>query len=147
MRRMMEDKKSSPSAREKLAKQATKIDTRVRNIYKELDREWEILVSSGKVTVDELGQAHIVETPTSTGSPTKTVETPAKPALTKEQKEKVKALRGFLKDTRRGNGRTRAEHVRKWKATYDELIKLAGPDAVTDKVKEAAQHYGIALQN
>lgn len=49
------------------AKAATKIDDKVRAIYNELDAEWARLVSNGTVTVDEFGNAHVVETPPSAG--------------------------------------------------------------------------------
>ena len=145
MRLLMEDKKASPADRERWAKLATKIDTRVRNIYKELDREWDKLVESGRVTVDDLGNARVLEAPKEKTENIQNDQEPEKQELTKEEKARVKVLRGFLKDTRRGNGRTRDEHIRKWKETYKEMVDLAGPDSVTDKVREAAQHYGIEI--
>ena len=168
------------------AKAATKLDEKVKAIYKELDAEWDKLVQSGRVVVDEFGNARVVEAAgetedtadktadesagTAAGTGTNkqgaeatdatgkggescgetqdtAAETPTNGAgaLTSEQRERVRALRHFLKDTRRGNGRTREEHVRKWKASYTEMVAIAGPGSVTDKVKEAAEHYGINL--
>jgi len=122
---------------------ATKIDNQLRSIYKELNSEWEKLVKSGKVVVDDLGNARVVDVK-SDDEVTEPVA-PEKPSLSTEQREHVRALRHFLKDTRRGNGRTRAEHIKKWKSSYAEMVAIAGPDSVTDKVREAAKHYGIEI--
>lgn len=138
-------------ARAQHMKEVTKADTQLRKIYNELDAEWDKLVKSGKVVVDGLGNARVIEgkgeEPGEPSEPKAQVQEPEeKTALTPEQRERVRTLRHFLKDTRRGNGRTRDEHVKKWKAFYDEMISIAGPSSVTDKVKEAAQHYGITIQ-
>ena len=142
---------------------ATKIDNQLKAIYKELDSEWDSLVKSGKVVVDELGNAHVVETkpaepekPVKKKEGQKPVEQKAdeKPAedeqekpdeLSDEARKRVRSLSSFLKDTRRGNGKTKAEHVKKWKAAYKELVSIAGKEAVTDKIKAAAKHYGIKV--
>ena len=143
MRLLMNDAHGSAKDRAAWAGKATRLDNQIRDIYKVVDREWDELVKSGRVVVDDLGNAMVVasaENPAGQESPE---EKPAE--LTKEQRERVRTLRHFLKDTRRGNGKTREEHIKKWNAFYKEMVEIAGPDSVTDKVKEAAQHYGIEL--
>ena len=69
-----------------------------------------------------------------------------KEELTKEQKARRKELRKWLTDTRRGNGSTRATHVKKWKAAYQEYLLLDNDAAKDEKIAEAAKHYGIEIE-
>lgn len=141
-RLLMNDPNSSPDDRAKWATLATKCDKAVKDIYRALDEEWDKLVKSGRVVIDDLGNARVV-------SPEKTEEKtadPEKPTRTKEQSANRRTLRKWLGDTRRGNGKTREEHVRKWKEAYREFLKIEGADAAKDsKIAEAAKHYGIDL--
>lgn len=68
------------------AKKATRLDDEVRAIYAELDAEWDNLVKSGKVTVDDLGNARIVEAEPEKPKKEKKAETPKvkKAATTKK---------------------------------------------------------------
>lgn len=70
-----------------------------------------------------------------------------KEELTKEQKARRKELRKWLTDTRRGNGSTRATHIKKWKAAYQEYLLLGNDAAKDEKIAEAAKHYGIEMKN
>ena len=70
-----------------------------------------------------------------------------KEELTKEQKARRKELRKWLTDTRRGNGSTRATHVKKWKAAYQEYLLLDNDAAEDEKIAEAAKHYGIEIES
>lgn len=63
MRLLMGAPQSSPADREMWAKKATAIDKEVKAIYKELDAEWEKIVKSGRVVVDDLGNARVVDVP------------------------------------------------------------------------------------
>lgn len=138
MRLLMNDPSAKSDSRAQWAKTVTKLDTKIKAIYKELDAEWDKLVQSGRVVVDDLGNARVANT-----AATEIKE--QKSSLSKEQRERVRTLRSFLKDTRRGNGKTREEHVKKWKEFYKEMVSIAGADSVTDKVKESAEHYGIDI--
>lgn len=141
MRLLMDAPNASDKAREQWAKVATKIDAQVKNIRLELDREWENLVKQGRVVVDDLGMAHVLD-----GEPSEVPGDKAadklKPETTQDAKRKAALLRKFLIDRR--NAKTE-EQRQKWLARYREMIALAGGDAVTDKVREAAGYYEIDL--
>ena len=137
MRRLMTDPKAKNSDREKWAKTATSIDTQIKSIRKELDKEWEKAVKDGRVTVDDLGNAHVLPDADASG----TVE------LTKEQKAKVKQLRNSLRDTRgpKEPGEKHDAYVKKWLEKYREMVSIGGKGTVTEAVCKAAELYGIDL--
>lgn len=147
-RLLMDDPTASAKDREALAKRIAAIDKEIRGIKKELDVEWEKLAKSGRVVVDDLGNARILP-PQQGEEQQPAAETPQAPVeLTSEQKAKRRDLRKWLVDTRRGNGDTREEHVKKWKDNFKEYLTLEGDAAYADeKVKAAAEHYGIELVN
>lgn len=123
------------------ARKVAAIDKEVKDIYTELDAEWEKLVKSGRVTVDDLGNAHVSDAPEG-GSEGAAAET----ELSTEQKRRRRELRKWLSDTRRGNGSTRQTHVGKWNEKFKEYQELEGAAALKDeKILEAARHYGIEL--
>ena len=67
--------------------------------------------------------------------------------MVKEQKAKRKNLRKVLVDTRYGNGATRKDEVKKWKAHFKEYAAIEGKAAYEDeKILAAAQHYGIEIK-
>lgn len=135
---LTDDPKASPADREAWAKKATKCDNALRKIFKELDAEWEKLAKSGRVVVDDLGNARVMDDG----------RDKSLPDLTSEQKARRRELRKWLVDTRRGNGDTREEHVRKWNDNFKEYLTLEGDAAYKDeKILEAAKHYGIELVN
>lgn len=150
MNLLTDDPKASADSRAAWAKTATKLDNKVKGIYRELDAEWANLVKSGRVTVDDFGNARIIPIPQSSD------ETPdqepaadgteAAEELTSEQKARRRSLRKWLTDTRNGNGATREEHIGKWKNNFMEYLTLEGNSAYDDeKIKAAAAHYGISL--
>lgn len=131
------DKSASAADREEWAKKATKCDNTLRKIFNELDAEWAKLVKSGRVVVDDLGNARVVSSPQNDEAQ-KTVE------LTSEQKARRRDLRKWLVDTRRGNGDTREEHIQKWAENFKEYLTLEGAAAYDDeKIMAAMKHYGI----
>lgn len=143
MRLLADDETAKDTDREAWAKKATSIDNKVRRIYDELDAEWARLVKSGRVVVDDLGNARVVEVTEDAGTTTE----PDKQELTSEQKARRRELRKWLVDTRRGNGDSREEHVRKWKENFSEFLSLEGDAAFGDeKVNAAAGHYGIDME-
>lgn len=140
MRLLMDAEGVKADDRAAWAKKATSLDNQIRAIYNELDAEWEKLVKSGRVTVDDLGNVRVSEVQDAPSAQE------AKPELTSEQKARRRELRKWLGDKRRGNGSTRDAHVEKWKEAYREFLSLEGPSAAEDaKVAEAALHYGIDL--
>ena len=138
MRRLMTDPQAKNSDREKWAKTATSIDTQIKSIRKELDKEWEKAVKDGRVTVDDLGQAHVLPDADASGT---VVE------LTKEQKAKVRQLRNALRDTRgpKEPGEKHDAYVKKWIEKYREMVSIGGKGTVTEAVVKSAQMYGINL--
>ncbi len=138
MRRLMTDPQAKNSDREKWAKTATSIDSQIKSIRKELDAEWEKAVKAGRVTVDDLGNAHVLPD----GEPTGTVA-----ELTKEQKAKVKQLRNALRDTRgpKEPGEKHDAYVKKWTEKYREMVSIGGKATVTEAVVKAAKLYGINI--
>ena len=154
MRLLMDDKTASAADREAWAKKATGTDNKVRKIYEELDSEWAKLVKSGRVVVDDLGNARVVEAAASeqkaasereqNGACTSSAE---REQSRPEDRARRRELRKWLVDTRRGNGDSRKEHVAKWKENFKEFLSFEGDAAFEDeKIKAAAEHYGINLK-
>ena len=144
-RLLMEDKTAKDDDRSRWAKISKSIDNRLKSIYKELDSEWAKLVKSGRVTVDDLGNVRVAPADNSqTDADSDATNEPAE--LTSEQKARRRELRKWLVDTRRGNGETREEHVKKWQENFKEFVGFDGDAAYEDeKIKAAAEHYGIKL--
>ena len=145
---LMEDPTAKDTDRESWAKLATNIDNRLRKIYDELDAEWEKLVKSGRVVVDDLGNARVVDLP-ETAADEDDDNAGDKQELSSEDKARRRSIRKWLVDTRRGNGdeENRAEHVIKWRENFEELWKYDGDKVFEDeKVMAAAAHYGIDLK-
>ena len=127
------------------AKMATNLDNKLKSIYQELDDEWARLAKSGRVTVDDLGNAHVVPGENENDNENDNVNEKAE--LTPEQRERRKNIRKWLTDTRRGNGAAREERVKKWHENFKEYLTLEGDAAFKDeKIIEAAKHYGIDLE-
>lgn len=139
---LMEDKTASAGDREAWAKKVKNLDDAIGAIRRELDEGWARLVEQGRVTVDDLGMAHVL--PAEGEAET---EEPAE--LTSEDKARRRSIRKWLVDTRRGNGDDqRAEHVAKWRENFEELRKYDGDKVFEDdKVLAAAKHYGIEIEN
>lgn len=149
MNLLMDDKTAKDDDRAAWAKKATGIDNKIRKILDELDAEWVKLVKTGRVVVDDLGNARVMDDgrgKTEEGSAADDQPSEVNPELTSEQKARRRELRKWLVDTRRGNGDTREEHVKKWKDNFREFLALEGDAAFSDeKIKAAADHYGIVL--
>lgn len=140
MRLLMESETASAADREAWAKKVTNLDNKVRKIYDELDAEWNNLIKQGRVIVDDLGNARVVEAPAET-------EDTEPQGLTPDEKKRRKNLRKWLVDTRYGNGDTRAEYVKRWKDNFKQYAALEGETAFEDeKMLAAAEHYGIDLK-
>jgi len=134
---LINDPNAKNADREKWAKTATRIDSQVKSIRKELDAEWAKAVKAGRVTVDDLGHAHVV-------SSSKVQDSGE---LTKEQKARVKQLRNALRDTRgpKEPGEKHDAYVKKWVDKYREMVKIGGKETVTEAVVNSAKVYGIDL--
>ncbi len=169
MRLLMGAPQASNDDREKWAKKVASIDKTLKVIYRELDSEWEKLVQSGRVVVDDLGNARVFERretrdesgessvergetrdesgETSVESGESSVESGESKEANDEDKKKIKSLQSWLRDTRRGNDEDKREaYVKQWKEKYQELLTLGGQDAITNAIRNAASHYGIEIQ-
>ena len=149
------------------AKTATKLDDRVKSVYRELDAGWDRLVKEGRVTVDDFGNAHVAETaektadteaadgkaekdeaPKKRGRKPMTEEEKADARAARDEKKaeevrrKVAQLRKWLVDKR--NAKT-PEQAAKWRERYGEMVRIGGKESVTAKVTEAAEYYGIDI--
>lgn len=154
MRLLMDDETASAADREAWAKKVTSIDNKIRKIYDELDREWDKLVKEGRVVLDDLGNAHVVESargqvPGSANSQdgsARDLSPDRLTELTSEQKKQRKALRKWLTDTRYGNGATREDYVKRWLENFKKFLEYDGEAAYKDeKILAAAKHYGIEM--
>lgn len=155
MQLLMDDDHASAKSREQWAKQATKLDKKIRAIRDELDREWEKVAASGRVMIDDLGMAHLV--PTSqcnaalnedgTGADGEGGE--QEPAeLTSEQRKRRRDLRKWLIDLRRGKeGKDRERRIEQWRVNWQEYLTLEPKEKALEdeKILEAAKHFGIDL--
>ena len=147
-RLLMNDPKAKSDSIAQWAKTATALDAKVKAIYKELDAEWEKLVQSGRVVVDDLGNAHVVEIAqgdshrVSQGDTQWTVPMSPQTSNDGETAKRIEYLKKWLRDTR-----TKASDERKkqWKENYKELLKLGGE--LTDSIRKAGEHYGVNLDD
>ena len=154
MQLLMDDKRASAADREAWAKKATKCDNTLRKIFDELDSEWEKLVKSGRVVVDDLGNARVMDDgrgkmDDGRGKMEDNSSIIHQPSdITSEQRARRRELRKWLTDTRRGNGAGRDERVKQWKVNFKEYLTLEGDKAFEDeKILEAAKHYEIDLKD
>lgn len=142
--RLLMEAGEHPDKIELWARKATRLDSAVKGVYRELDSEWDKLVKQGRVVVDDLGNAYVRPTPGPSQAGGEDGATEAA-VLTSEQKHRRRELRKWLTDTRRGNGDTREEHVTKWKENFKEYLTLEPKEkALADqKIVEAMKHYNI----
>lgn len=144
LNRLIEAKECSDKT-EMWARKATRLDNAVKKIFQEIDTEWEKVVATGRVGVDDFGNAYVKDMDSSAVATEQTPDI----VLTSEQKQRRRDLRKWLTDTRRGNGDTREEHLKKWNENFKEYLTLEPKEkAMADqKILEAAKHYGIELKN
>ena len=151
MRLLMEDAQAKPDARAAWARKATRIDSTLKGIYRELDAEWEKLVKSGRVAVDALGNAYVVEGGQSDRNTQSTQSSQSNPTeLTSEQKARRRELRKWLIDLRRGKeGKAREKRIEQWKMNWEEYLTLEPLEAALkdEKVVAAATHFGIDINS
>lgn len=165
MRLLMADPHSSSADREKWAKLAARNDEKIARINAELDREWEKVTATGRVTVDDLGMAHLLPAAEEAtgqkrkqGRPGKTEEekrvvgektaekkTKRQDATDAEAKKaedgkRLEYLKKWLRDTRTNPSDDRRKQ---WEENCKELLALGGE--VTDSIRKAGEYYGACL--
>lgn len=145
MQLLMDDDHASAKSREQWAKQATRIDKKIRAIREELDREWDKVAESGRVRTDAFGNAFLVpdgEAPETLNLKPETCE------LTSEQKKRRRELRKWLIDLRRGKeGKDREKRIELWRVNWKEYLTLEPKEKALEdeKILEAAKHFGIDI--
>ena len=150
-----DDPKASDKVREMWAKKVSGLDKQIGSLRRELDAEWEKVVKTGRVVMDDLGMAHVLaaEIPQHTEQDGGGADADAAAAvaggkeLSKEVKAQIKSLRSWLRDTRgpKEAGEKRDAYVARWTEKYREMVALGGPETVTEAVKKTAEVYGINL--
>lgn len=149
MQLLMDDDHASAKSREQWAKQATRIDKKIRAIRDELDQEWEKVAASGRVRTDAFGNAFLVpdgESPEMVADGEGGEQEPVE--LTSEQKKRRRELRKWLIDLRRGKeGKDREKRVEQWRENWKEYLTLEPKEKALEdeKILEAAKHFGIDL--
>lgn len=144
-RLLMESPQASPDSRAQWAKRAVQLDNKVRDIYRELDAEWEKLVKQGRVVVDIFGNAGLTPAPSPKGEGSDYHESVE---LTSEQKARRRELRKWLIDLRRGTeGKAREKRIEQWKENWKEYLTLEPLEAALkdEKIVAAAEHFGIEI--
>ncbi len=152
MQLLMDDDHASAKNREQWAKQATKLDKKIRAIREELDREWEKVAESGRVVIDDLGMAHLIPTSQCDAAQNEdgiaTDGEGGEQELTSEQRKRRRDLRKWLIDLRRGKeGKDREKRIEQWRVNWQEYLTLEPKEKALEdeKILEAAKHFGIDL--
>ena len=148
LRIVMDDVHASDRDREQWAKKVSRLDVKIGDIRRELDREWEKVAASGHVVIDDLGMAHIVNKElTAAQDGDQEPETLKPQNKANDDIRRAALLRKWLIDTRYGNkdAEKRAKYQEKWREKYREMVRLGGMEAVTEKVRDAAKHYEIDI--
>lgn len=145
MRLLMNDPQASADSRAAWAKTATKLDEKVKAIYKELDREWEKLVASGRIAVDDLGNAHVLPDADATEAVAAERNAGIPGLRNNDEEEAAKAkrkeyLKKWLRDTRTA---VSDERRKQWEKNCKELLKLGGE--ITDSIRKAGEVYGAKI--
>lgn len=149
MQLLMDDDHASAKSREQWAKQATKLDKKIRALKEELDREWEKVAESGRVRTDAFGNAFLVpdgELSNTTADGEGGEQEPVE--LTSEQKKRRRELRKWLIDLRRGKeGKDRERRIEQWRVNWQEYLTLEPREKALEdeKILEAAKHFGIDI--
>ena len=153
MQLLMDDEHASAKSREQWAKQATRIDKKIRAIREELNTEWDKVAASGRVVIDDLGMAHLVPTSQCDAAlngdgfqPSAISHQPSD--LSSEQKKRRRELRKWLIDLRRGKeGKDREKRIELWRVNWKEYLTLEPREKAMEdeKILEAAKHFGIDL--
>ena len=155
MQLLMDDDHASAKSREQWAKQATRIDKKIRAIKEELDREWEKVVAENRIALDAFGNAYVVEMRNEKGEMRNDDAAGENSAighqpsdLSSEQKKRRRELRKWLIDLRRGKeGKDREKRIEQWRVNWKEYLTLEPKEKALqdEKILEAAKHFGIDI--
>lgn len=158
MKLLIDDPHAKPSERERWAKTAVKIDNQIAALRRELDAGWANLVDTGRVVVDDMGMAHIIDPETGLIADPKPVviaptddaqekpkEQPKpkekpKPLTPEEKAKRISYLQKWLRDPR---ATATEERKKQWEENARELLNLGGK--LSDAMVKAGEHYGAKV--
>lgn len=158
MKLLVNDPHAKPSDRERWAKTAVKIDNQAAAILRELDAGWANLVDTGRVIVDDMGMAHIIDPKTGQiADPKPVVTVPSddaqdkpkeqpkpkekqKPLTPEEKTKRISYLQKWLRDSR---PTATEERKKQWEENAHELLHLGG--TLSDAMVKAGEHYGAKI--
>ena len=156
MKLLIDDPHAKPSDRERWAKIAVKTDNQIAAIRRELDAGWANIVETGRVMVDDMGMAHIIDPETGNiADPKPAVALPAddaqekpqeqpkekpKPLTPEEKAKRISYLQKWLRDPR---ATATEERKKQWEENAHELLHLGGK--LSDAMVKAGEHYGAKI--
>lgn len=158
MKLLIDDPHAKPSERERWAKTAVKTDNQIASIRRELDAGWANLVDTGRVIVDDMGMAHIIDPKTGQiADPKPVVTVPSddaqekpkeqpkpkekqKPLTPEEKAKRISYLQKWLRDPR---ATATEERKKQWEENARELLHLGG--TLSDAMVKAGEHYGAKI--
>ncbi len=158
MKLLIDDPHAKPSERERWAKTAVKVDNQIAALRRELDTGWANLVNTGRVVVDDMGMAHIIDPETGQiADPKPKVALPAedgqgkpeeqqkpkekpKPLTPEEKAKRISYLQKWLRDSR---PTATEERKRQWEENARELLHLGG--TLSEAMVKAGEHYGAKI--
>ena len=158
MKLLIDDPHAKPSERERWAKTAVKVDNQIAALRRELDAGWANLVDTGRVVVDDMGMAHILDPETGKiADPKPVVTVPSddvqeepkeqqkpkekpKPLTPEEKAKRISYLQKWLRDPR---ATATEERKKQWEENARELLHLGG--TLSDAMVKAGEHYGAKI--
>ena len=158
MKLLIDDPHAKPSERERWAKTAVKVDNQIAAIRRELDAGWANLVDTGRVVVDDMGMAHILDPKTGQIADPKPVVTAStddaqekpkeqpkpkekpKPLTPEEKAKRISYLQKWLRDPQ---PTVTEERKKQWEENARELLHLGG--TLSDAMVKAGEHYGAKI--
>lgn len=158
MKLLIDDPHAKPSERERWAKIAVKTDNQIAALRRELDAGWANLVDTGRVVVDDMGMAHIIDPETGKiADPKPVVTAPTdddqekpkeqpkpkekpKPLTPEEKAKRISYLQKWLRDSR---PTATEERKKQWEENALELLHLGG--TLSDAMMKAGEHYGAKI--
>ncbi|MCI6829663.1 MAG: hypothetical protein MR924_10460 [Prevotella sp.] len=154
MKLLIDDPHAKPSERERWAKTAVKTDNQIAALRRELDAGWANLVDTGRVVVDDMGMAHIIDPETGLiADPKPVVTAPSdvaqekpkeqpkpkekpKPLTPEEKAKRISYLQKWLRDPR---ATATEDHKKQWEENAHELLHLGG--TLSDAMVKTGEYY------
>lgn len=158
MKLLIDDPHAKPIERERWAKTAVKTDNQIAALRRELDAGWANLVDTGRVVVDDMGMAHIIDPETGLiADPKPVVTAPSdvaqekpkeqpkpkenpKPLTPEEKAKRISYLQKWLRDPR---ATATEERKKQWEENAHELLHLGG--TLSDAMVKTGEHYGANI--